>query len=219
MGITVEPIPDGPGGGPVQIFVHFSLMSLKDFDVQMSRFAVSGFLTSSWRDERLKWLASNHDDIRSLRLNQGEVWTPCFVLWNSDASLAKIGFADAPVRVSSDGLVIWNPGQVFVTSCNADVTYFPFDIQRCTMDFLSYGYNMDELNITVDAAIASTDDETLNTMWEILHTKLFVTEKQHEHMLHVSVTFKRRGLVFVLLIIMPVVLMSLVNLAVFFIPC
>ncbi|XP_069114256.1 acetylcholine receptor subunit beta-like [Argopecten irradians] len=210
--------PDVQGGGPVQISVHFTLMALKEFDVQMSRFSVSGFLTSSWKDERLKWLPSDHYGITSLHVYQGEIWTPCFVLWNSDESLDKLGYNDAPVRISSDGSVIWNPGEVFVTSCNADVTYFPFDIQCCTMDFIPYGYNMDEVNLTTDVYLASTDEPTLNTMWEVLHTKLYVTDKNHEHMLHVSITFRRRGLIFVLLVIMPVVLMSLVNLATFFIP-
>ncbi|XP_060083472.1 neuronal acetylcholine receptor subunit alpha-5-like [Ylistrum balloti] len=210
--------PDGPGDGQILVSVYFTLMSLKEFDVQMSRFSVSGFLTSSWSDERLRWFPPDHGEILSLQLPQDEVWTPGFVLWNSYSSLTKIGFRDAPVRVYSDGLAIWNPGQVFETSCNADVTYFPFDIQRCTLDFNPYGYNTDELNIIINDTHSSMGESTLNTMWEVLSTSMYVTSVQNELMVHVSVTFRRRGFIFVLLIILPVVLMSLVNLAVFFIP-
>ncbi|OWF45406.1 neuronal acetylcholine receptor subunit alpha-5-like [Mizuhopecten yessoensis] len=193
-------------------------MTLKEFDVQMSRFAVSGFLTSSWTDRRLEWLPSDHNGISSLQLYQGDIWTPGFVLWNSDTSLTSMGYDNTPVRAYSNGLIVWSPGQVFVTSCDADVTYFPFDIQRCAMDFTPHGYKMDEINMTIDETFPSKGESTLNTMWEVRQTKMFLTDMNNELMLHVSVTFSRRGLIFVLILILPVVLMSLVNLAVFFIP-
>ena len=38
-------------------------------------------------------------------------------------------------KVRSDGHVIWNPPAIFRSSCQIDVTYFPFDSQNCHLKF------------------------------------------------------------------------------------
>lgn len=201
-----------------QLAVYFNLVSLKDFDVQMNRFAVFGFLTASWTDERLAWQPLHHNAISSSIFYQGDIWTPGLVLWNPYTSIGKIGFEEVPVRLASNGLAKWNPGQVFETLCCADVTYFPFDTQRCTMDILLYGYTMDEINITIDKTFISRDPPTENTMWEVLDTSTYLDEIRNEQTFHICVTFKRRPMIFVVSIILPLSLMCLVNLSVFFIP-
>ena len=35
------------------------------------------------------------------------------------------------VRVRYDGYVRWSPGGQFTVACTLDVTYFPFDSQKC----------------------------------------------------------------------------------------
>ena len=37
---------------------------------------------------------------------------------------------DVPLRVIKKGSVVWNHVGTFVTSCESDVTYYPFDKQR-----------------------------------------------------------------------------------------
>jgi hypothetical protein len=38
-------------------------------------------------------------------------------------------FEKIRVLIRSDGLVHWEPGGVFVTTCDIDIIYFPFDSQ------------------------------------------------------------------------------------------
>ena len=40
--------------------------------------------------------------------------------------------------IDSNGLVHWEPGGVFKTVCEIDITYYPFDEQRYV---LGYGHN------------------------------------------------------------------------------
>ena len=35
--------------------------------------------------------------------------------------------------VTNDGQVRWEPGGVFKTMCQIDITYFPFDNQECAL--------------------------------------------------------------------------------------
>lgn len=38
-------------------------------------------------------------------------------------------------KVRYDGYVIWNPPAIFRSSCQIDITYFPFDSQNCHLKF------------------------------------------------------------------------------------
>ena len=36
------------------------------------------------------------------------------------------------IRIISTGQALWSPGGIFETYCEADITYYPLDIQECT---------------------------------------------------------------------------------------
>lgn len=38
-------------------------------------------------------------------------------------------------KVRYDGHVTWNPPAIFRSSCQIDITYFPFDSQVCHLKF------------------------------------------------------------------------------------
>ena len=43
--------------------------------------------------------------------------------------------------VDYDGSVQWVPGGKFLTSCQLDITLYPFDKQQCEMDFVDWTYD------------------------------------------------------------------------------
>lgn len=47
--------------------------------------------------------------------------------------------------ISYEGRIRWEPPASFKSSCNIDVTYFPFDEQECGLSFGSWTYNEDEV--------------------------------------------------------------------------
>jgi len=53
------------------------------------------------------------------------------------------------VTILNDGHCYWEPRfDLSVTHCDVDVTWFPFDAQRCQLVFESWILNSDELNVT-----------------------------------------------------------------------
>lgn len=52
--------------------------------------------------------------------------------------------------IQSDGHVLWIPPIIYKTSCEVDVTYFPFDQQSCRMDLGSWTYTKDQVTLAHD---------------------------------------------------------------------
>lgn len=47
-----------------------------------------------------------------------------------------------------DGLIRWEPGGVFKTMCQIDITYYPFDRQMCELVFGAWSYHTSKMNLT-----------------------------------------------------------------------
>ena len=55
-----------------------------------------------------------------------------------------------PLRVVGNGLVIWTPGGVHVTHCEADITYYPLDMQICHVVLSTWAYTAGEVSLVFD---------------------------------------------------------------------
>jgi len=54
---------------------------------------------------------------------------------------------EAMCVVQSDGSVMWIPPAIFMSTCQIDITNFPFDIQECNLKFGSWTYDGFKLDI------------------------------------------------------------------------
>jgi len=43
-------------------------------------------------------------------------------------------FEKIRVLIAYDGVVHWEPGGVFMTTCDIEILYFPFDMQACQIE-------------------------------------------------------------------------------------
>jgi Neurotransmitter-gated ion-channel ligand binding domain len=91
------------------------------------------------------------------------------------------------VRIHYDGFVSWTRIGQFTAACDVDITWFPFDHQKCTMTFMSWD-DSDEVTIyslTEDNSIKNvvTDGE-----WRIVgkYNKFMVVEVHAEAFLSFS---------------------------------
>ena len=50
--------------------------------------------------------------------------------------------------IESTGKVHWEPGGVFRTMCEIDITYYPFDDQTCKLTFGAWSYHTGKMNLT-----------------------------------------------------------------------
>ena len=64
------------------------------------------------------------------------------------------GFMQSKAMVSYTGNVFWPPPAKLRSSCQIDITYFPFDDQKCHMKFGSWTY--DGFQVTICTTVHNT---------------------------------------------------------------
>lgn len=100
-------------------------------------------------------------------------------------------FEKIRVLVRSNGEVHWEPGGVFMTTCDIDIKYFPFDsqvrcvwpcsctifsentrnvLQACNIGIGAWAYTSSRMNLTNVAMHIETGQLTINGEWLIYDT-------------------------------------------------
>ncbi len=62
------------------------------------------------------------------------------------------GFMQSKAMVNFDGNVFWPPPAKLRSSCKIDITYFPFDDQKCKMKFGSWTYDGFQVSTSVSCS-------------------------------------------------------------------
>ena len=55
------------------------------------------------------------------------------------------GTGDGQIKVLADGTITWLSGDTYKSACIFDVTYFPFDVQKCKQNFMPWPANADKV--------------------------------------------------------------------------
>ena len=73
------------------------------------------------------------------------------------------------VRIEDDGKCFWRPlFEQSVSHCPIDVTFYPFDDQKCNLSFESWKYNDQMLNITPRYLPELADHYSNNEEWDLI---------------------------------------------------
>ncbi|XP_070187475.1 5-hydroxytryptamine receptor 3A-like [Littorina saxatilis] len=204
------------------IQLSFTLISINTVDLKNEQFGVSGWWSVQWEDLRLTWdKFSLFEKIPVIQAISDEIWTPALVVDNSVDDLSAIKESSIPLRIRKDGQVTWNPPGIVLTACEMVVTYFPFDIQTCSLQVTSFGYTIQELNVSTQAGI-STKYYQENGEWTIMRTWNERSEYEEDGYTYAKVTFyfklQRRSVYYGLNTMLPVLLNSLLIPLVFLLP-
>lgn len=129
----------------------------------------------------------------------------------------------ANVLIYSHGLVEWIPPAIYQSSCTIDVTYFPFDQQKCVMKFGSWTYNGDEVAMKLHMGNPWIDlsDYWKSGTWDIVEVPAFLnvyndTPTQTDISFHI--TIRRKTLFYTVNLILPTLLISFLCVLVFYLP-
>ena len=200
---------------PVQVYVSLFLVYIQEFDEVKGKLGLTGIVYVKWRDETVSWDPSE-SYINSLTYMNNPFWKPFFSIGNSYDGPNYIFKDDTIKRVVYNGDMYWNAAENFEVTCDADVSKYPFDTHKCFLMIVPFGYQESEISVSHFEDHVRTDWYTPHKTWELVHTD--VEKGDNPQRLYFYLKLKRQPMFFVLNLILPICLMSILNVFVFLLP-
>ncbi|KAG5675725.1 hypothetical protein PVAND_005605 [Polypedilum vanderplanki] len=209
---------------PLQISFGLMLMQIIDVDEKNQLLVTNIWLKLEWNDMNLRWNATEYGGVKDLRIPPHRIWKPDVLMYNS-ADEGFDGTYPTNVVVRSNGSCLYVPPGIFKSTCKIDITWFPFDDQRCEMKFGSWTYDGFQLDLQLqDEAGGDISSFVTNGEWDLLG----VPGKRNEIYYnccpepYVDITFaiiiRRRTLYYFFNLIVPCVLIASMALLGFTLP-
>ncbi|XP_044765672.1 neuronal acetylcholine receptor subunit alpha-7 [Coccinella septempunctata] len=153
---------------PLQLSFGLTLMQIIDVDEKNQLLITNIWLKLEWNDMNLRWNASEFGGVKDLRIPPHRLWKPDVLMYNS-ADEGFDGTYPTNVVVRNNGSCLYVPPGIFKSTCKIDITWFPFDDQRCKMKFGSWTYDGFQLDLQLqDDAGGDISSFITNGEWDLL---------------------------------------------------
>ncbi|KAK3788231.1 hypothetical protein RRG08_029027 [Elysia crispata] len=204
------------------VYITFGILSIVAVSDVDQSFKCNGLMAMYWIDEILHWNESEHGQVKSISPKMSEVFTPRLNLMNTMGDRDVFIEEFSPVSVHSSGFTSWIPGSIFDVFCKLDLSNYPFDEQLCNIEMILMNFNLSELQFKSIFDKATTDFYVENEEWELLDSTVIsnATKVSDIYIPAVLVNFrlKRKPTFLIINVLLPIVLLSLMNILVFLIP-
>uniref|UniRef100_A0A6P7F121 Acetylcholine receptor subunit beta-like 1 isoform X1 n=1 Tax=Diabrotica virgifera virgifera TaxID=50390 RepID=A0A6P7F121_DIAVI len=143
-------------------------MQIIDVDEKNQLLITNIWLKLEWNDMNLRWNSSEFGGVKDLRIPPHRLWKPDVLMYNS-ADEGFDGTYPTNVVVRNNGSCLYVPPGIFKSTCKIDITWFPFDDQRCEMKFGSWTYD----GLQLDLQLQDDDGGDLSSFitngeWDLL---------------------------------------------------
>ena len=193
-----------------------SLRSVTSLDELTGILVTVCIISVHWIDNNLIWEPEDHGNITDVILNKSLIWVPGLVVINPAAKVERLGVTTAQIHVTRYGRVTWEFGHVIHTTCDIDVTYFPFDTQECALELMPIGLRCEDMNLT------SHDINTLlfskNNAWVLKSTSVTMARLGSKTYAKYLLMLERRYTFYILNLFSPVLILAFLNAMVFMLP-
>ncbi|XP_045183477.2 neuronal acetylcholine receptor subunit alpha-5-like [Mercenaria mercenaria] len=176
----------------------------------------SVYMKIYWLDVFLIWNQSDYNGLYFTYWPQDDVWRPDIVLYNSNKAYEALGHKTIMVENYSDGWIRWFPMELFETSCEVEMTYFPFDVHTCELQFTPWSYT--SVKLTSFSDTVGLESYSTNALWEILETSVEKRKVANVDVLSYKLKIQRKHLHEMLTLFVPVLLLTILDLFVFALP-
>jgi hypothetical protein len=202
----------------VNIDISFWIRSIQDFDEQHGRFSVVGFFNVRWEDHRMAWNPELYGGIRTILMPADEIWVPNLLVSNPFDSYNEFLLSFNLVRYFYNGTAFWQTGGVYITTCSADVTNYPFDVQQCSIDIVPWSYDNTEIRLSAPTKTVYQTYFIENGQWIIRSTSSEAYDYATLSIASFKLELERRSQFFVVNIVIPIAFLAAMNLFVFVLP-
>lgn len=159
----------------IVLTISLTLMQILKLDIHQQVLSTNMWMTLSWNDVNLRWDPKKYGNLSEIRVSSQNIWTPDILLYNYADDGFDGRYRATNVLVTKDGNCSNVTPGIFKSTCKIDMTWFPFDEQKCEMKFSSWTYNGNE----IDLRLGSGEDISAfeNEEWEVIS----FDAKRNEH--------------------------------------
>ncbi|XP_062616762.1 acetylcholine receptor subunit beta-like [Saccostrea cucullata] len=198
----------------VVINASFVVKRFHDLSEKEEKVSLLGYFQFQWNDEFLVWNKEDHSNISDIVVKTNDIWWPTISLGNPIGNYENLQNHFGIFHVSSSGEIKWSSGGLFSVACDLNLENYPFDTHTCDFVFVVLGYSSDDVIINVNPNVQQVKG---TTEWDVVSANMFGTSGEKTG-LTVSFTLRRKSFFVVLTVLLPLSLLSLLNLCVFLIP-
>ena len=209
-----------PTDGPVDVAVGLYITNVVAIDETRETFEVGGYLAGQWQDPRLALPGNPPGKRRTFRLQ--DLWTPAIEAANSISHKTNQYWLEA----DSNGTVTYRERFDAVYSTDFELRKFPFDTQVLRFEFQPFLSSDSQMRFRLQALPGtgiSTDRQTELAAWRVGNLRYRADKlnldpfQDPSHEAIFEVTVKRRSGFYLWKIFVPLILITLVPMVVFWI--
>ncbi|KAK2853572.1 hypothetical protein Q5P01_006233 [Channa striata] len=169
---------------------------------------------------KLRWDPEDYLGITTIRVPSDRIWLPDIVLYDNSDGHFEGTVTKAVVKY--DGTILWTPPANYKSACTIDVTFFPFDLQNCSMKFGSWTYDGSQVDIILEDFHVDKQDYFDNGEWEIVKATGICGVRIDDGSSYPTITYffiiRRLPLFYTLFLIIPCIGLSFLTVLVFYLP-
>ncbi|TRZ13377.1 hypothetical protein HGM15179_013680, partial [Zosterops borbonicus] len=204
----------------IKIKFGLAISQLVDVDEKNQLMTTNVWLKQEWIDVKLRWNPEDYAGITSIRVPSDSIWIPDIVLY--DNADGRFEGTSTKTVVKYDGTIAWTPPANYKSSCTIDVTFFPFDLQNCSMKFGSWTYDGSQVDLILEDYDVDKRDFFDNGEWEIVTATGSKGNRTDGCCWYPFVTYsfiiRRLPLFYTLFLIIPCIGLSFLTVLVFYLP-
>ncbi|CAC5364592.1 unnamed protein product [Mytilus coruscus] len=129
---------------------------------------------------------------------------------------------DKTVRIQYNGEIRWELPAVLSTSCDMDVTFFPYDSQTCDIELASWGFPADAVNLTFFKTNVNLEAYRTDEEWNLVSTSQHPNELIEDDLVFSELSFRivleRLPGHYIMSVIYPTILTAVLTFVTFFLP-
>ena len=201
----------------LQVNVSYDIVGIQDINEVEGTLTVYFQFQYKWFDEKISWNPNVYNNTGTIALPVDAVWKPELVLTNPAGPVTTVDSSMTTVRYYSNGQALWFPTGIISIACFIDIKYYPFDTQSCPLYFSVSNYLSSEMSLYLVNKVAPLAHYTRSGVWDLSKTEATVTDRGVQAF-KVTLSMVRRPTFVALIILAPIMILSFLNMLVFFIP-
>lgn len=215
-------LPNKNTSTPIVVNIGLYVVSIDNIDEKRQSMTIRATLGAAWTDEFLTWDPEQYTDVTKINVKNQDIWTPDIALKHTFDRPTDIGQSGGRASIGYKGSVrIW-PTKLFTVACKIYIAKFPFDKQTCSYIFVPWTNSANSIMLKSSFTKLDLSGLSESGAWDIIDTnteeKIIPFENEPYSYVYFTIKLQRKALYHVINEMVPVMCISLLNIAGFILP-